>query len=837
MIPKPHPLQLENWNISRGMARLWQTVLMRAIRRTAVLTLTTTAATLAQGIITTVAGSDYIFPDDNKPAIEAHLAGPEILAADAQGNYYIAEPQLNMVLKVDRNGLLTVLAGNGLKRRAGEGGLARAASIGEPRAVATDAQGNIYVASEFIHTVFKVDRNGIVTVVAGRGFGVGGEGGQATQTPIEHPSCVGVDSQGNVYYCENIETLGSRVRRVDRNGIVTTIAGNINATAAGDGGPATNAALIYPRAVVFDAQGNMYIAESGAGRIRRVSNGVITTFAGGGNDSVNNGIPATQASLGSPAGMVFDAAGNLLIVDGGLHRVRRITTDGMIATIAGTGNNDFAGDGNTAANASFSNPVGIALDSSGNLLIGDRDNQRVRRVLTNGLVQTAAGRGGFTGDGGAAIVARLVNAIGLTMSTSGTLYIADPDSHRIRQVTAGGLITSLVGTGRAASSPDNTPAANASIPGAFSVAVDGANNVYFDENCRIRRITAAGILTTFAGNGACRFSGDGGPAINAGLTASGMTFDRAGNLYIADIQNARIRRITPAGVISTLAGNGVAGYSGDGGPAVQAAIRPSGEGIAVDASGNIYFTEFVNHRVRKISNGTITTFAGNGLGGNTGDGGPATEARVGGPLGLALDSLGNLYITTAGTIRRVSAAGVITRYAGRGNPNGFSGDGGSALNAAFNFVRGLAIDANNNLYLCDVGNQRVRVVQAMVGPSIILSQKGLTFRGVSGVSSPTPQTFTVVNGGQGPLNFGVFPTTLSGGTWLSAAPAAGLAAAGAAGVAVTVSVNPTGLAPGDYYGQVEIRAATAANSPQSVTIVLNGHSHRVSYARELPEGI
>ncbi len=787
--------------------------------RTLILLFGVASSAFAQGIITTAAGSDYIFADDNTPAVQARLAGPVGLAADPQGNYYIAEPQLNLVMKVDRNGLLTVLAGNGLKRLAGEGGLARAASIGEPRHVATDAQGNVYIASEFIHRIFKVDRNGIVTVVAGRGFGIGAEGGQATQTPLEHPSSVGVDAQGNVYYGENIETLGSRVRRVSTTGIVTTVAGNINATALGDGGPATNAGLSFPQAVVFDSRGNMYISESGRNRIRRVSNGVITTFAGGGNDNVNNGIPATQASLANPGGLLFDPAGNLLVVESGSHRIRRITSDGMIATIAGTGNNDFAGDGNTAANASFSNPVGIAMDSAGNLLIADRDNQRVRRLLASGIVETAAGRGGFTGDGGAAILARLVGPVALAMNAASTLYIADPDSHRIRQVTAGGQITTLVGTGRAASSPDNTPAGNASIVGSFSVAVDAANNVYFDENCRIRRVTTAGILNTFAGNANCQFSGDGGPAINAGLTASGMTFDRSGNLYIADVFNARIRRITPAGVITTIAGNGLAGYSGDGGPALQAAIRPA-DGIAVDASGGVYFTEFVNHRVRKISNGTITTFAGNGLGGRSGDGGPAADARVGGPFGLGFDSLGNLYIATAGSVRRVSPTGVITQYTG--NRNGFSGDGGSALNAAFNFVRGLVIDANNNLYIADVGNQRVRVVQAAIGPSIVLSQKGLTFRGVLGASAPSPQSFTVVNGGQGPLNFGVFPSTLSGGpNWLSVAPATGSAAAGVAGVPLTVSVNPTGLPAGDYYGQVEVRAATAANSPQSVTIVLN----------------
>jgi uncharacterized protein (TIGR03437 family) len=773
----------------------------------------------AQGIITTVAGSDYIFPDDGKPATQAQLAGPYSVAADSQGNYYIAEPYLNMVMKVDRNGVLTVLAGNGLKRFAGIGGPARAASIGEPRGVAVDAQGNVYIASEFVHAILKVDRNGVVTALAS-GFGFSGDGGPANQARLSHPTCVAVDTQGNVYFCNNSEGSNHRIRRIAPNGIITTVAGSAGIGSAGDGGPATGATLAFPQAVAVDAQGNLYISESG--RIRRVSNGVITAFAGGGNDSINNGIPATQAALNGPNGLAFDPAGNLLVAEAGGNRVRRITPAGLISTIAGTGNNDFAGDGNIAANASFSNPTGVAADSGGNILIADLSNHRVRRLLASGLVETAAGQGAFIGDGGAAINARLVALVGLAVNGAGTLYIADTESRRLRQVSPGGLISTLIGTGRSTFSPDNTPAAAASIGGALAVAVDAANNVYFDDFGRIRRVTPAGVLTTFAGNGTGQYSGDGGPAINAGLTVVGMAFDRAGNLYFADNQAARVRRITPAGLITTIAGNGQRGYSGDNGPALNAAIDPT-QGIVVDAAGNVYFSEYPNHRVRRVApNGIITTFAGNGQAGNSGDGGPATAARVGVPNGLALDSAGNLYIATnnCNCVRRVSPSGIITRYAG-GTRSGFGGDGGSALNAAFSFLNGLAVDSRDNVYIADFGNQRVRLVQAGVGPSIILSQKGLTFRSVSGAALPPPQTFTVVNGGQGPLNFGVFATTASGGNWLSAAPATGSAAAGAAGVPVSVTVNPAGLAPGDYYGQIEVRAAAAANTPQSITVVLS----------------
>ena len=740
------------------------------------------------------------------------------IATDSRGNYYIAEPFLNMVLKVEPGGVLSVLAGNGLKRLAGMGGLARAASVGEPRAVAIDREGNVYIASEFVHAILKVDPSGTVTALAS-GFGFAGDGGPANRAQLSHPTCIAVDGQGNVYFCNVGEGSQHRIRRIDTGGIITTVAGGSQIGSSGDGGPATSATLSFPRGIAVDAQGNLYIAESN--RVRRVSNGVITTYAGGGENATANGIPAVQASLNGPFGLTFDSVGNLLIAEEFGHRIRRVTPAGIISTVAGRGMNDFAGDGDVALNASFSSPSGVAVDSAG-VLIADRDNYRVRRVLPTGIVQTVAGRGAFFGDQGAAVTARLIGPVGIAVNSAGALYIADTESRRIRRVSPGGEITTLIGTGRTTFSLDNSPAASASIQGAVAVAVDATNNVYFNDYSRIRRVSPTGVLSTFAGNGNANFSGDGGSALNAGLTASGMAFDRAGNLYVVDSFNARIRRITPAGIITTIGGSGQRGFSGDNGPARNAAIDPT-QGIAVDAAGNVYFSEYQNQRVRRIGiDGVITTFAGNGRGGSSGDGGPANAANVGAPTGLAFDSAGNLFIASAGCncVRRVSPSAIITRYAG--NRHGFGGDGGSAVNAAFNFLNGLAIDSRDNLFVADFGNQRVRLIQAGVSPSIVLSQKGLTYRAVAGAPAPAPQTLAVVNAGQGPLNFGVFIRTLSGGSnWLSATPVTGTATGGGAGVPVTVSVNPAGLASGDYYGQVEVRAAMAANSPQFVTVVLN----------------
>ena len=333
------------------------------------------------------------------------------------------------------------------------------------------------------------------------------------------------------------------------------------------------------------------------------------------------------------------------------------------------------------------------------------------------MISTVAGNGaqGFAGDGGPATSANLNGPTGVAVDAAGNLYIADSGNHRIRKVTPAGTISTFAGNGTAGFAGDGGPATNANLNGPTGVAVDAAGNLYIADsgNHRIRKVTPAGTISTFAGNGTAGFAGDGGPATDARLnSANAVATDSAGNLYIADSDNYRVRKVDPAGRISTFAGNGIEGFAGDGGPATDARLTFMG-GLAVDAAGNLYLSDTGNFRVRKVNSaGTISTFAGNGIEGVSGDGGPATAANVWAPFGLAVDSSGNLYIAdrNGGNVRTVNTAGTISRFAGTSLGFGFSGDGGPALNATFAGVDGVAIDTDGNLYVTDRLNQRIRRV-------------------------------------------------------------------------------------------------------------------------------
>ena len=333
-------------------------------------------------------------------------------------------------------------------------------------------------------------------------------------------------------------------------------------------------------------------------------------------------------------------------------------------------------------------------------------------------ISTIAGNGiqGFSGDGGPAILAKLSFPTGIAIDASGNLYITGIDN-RIRKISAAGIITTIAGTGVAGFSGDGGPAVSAQIFNPYGIAIDASHNVYFSDfkNHRIRRINGStGIITTIAGTGTGGFSGDGGAAISAKIdSASGLVFDAGGtNLYFGDQHNFRIRKINMlSGIITTIAGTGVSGFSGDGGPAASARIAEVGD-IRLDAAGDLYFGDGTNNRIRKISAGIISTFAGNGSTGYTGDGGPATSAAIGQALSLTNDYSGNFYITNVNNacIRRIEAStGIITTIAGTGK-QGYSGDGGPAYAATVREPWAIVFDGSNNLYFTDVIDHRVRKI-------------------------------------------------------------------------------------------------------------------------------
>jgi len=379
------------------------------------------------------------------------------------------------------------------------------------------------------------------------------------------------------------------VLRLDSTtGILTRVAGNGTTGFSGDNGPATSAQFYFPTGIAVDSSGNLYIADTGNNRIRKVSNGVITTVAGNGSGgfSGDNGA-ATGARLSNPQGVAVDTAGNLYIADVGNQRVRKVS-NGVITTAAGNGTQGFSGDKGPAASAQFNSPYGIAADPSGNLYIADTENQRIRKV-SNGVITTIAGNGttGFSGDNGPATAAQFGTPIGIAADLAGNLYVADRDNDRIREV-------------------------------------------------------ASGVITTAAGNGTQGFSGDNGPAASAQLNLPiCVAVDSSGNLYIADSYNNRIRKVAN-GVITTVAGGGTP-VGGNSPALISAAQFGDPSGVAVDSSGNLYVTDQTSNRIRKVSNGVITPVAGNGTSGFSGDNGPAASAQLNWPFDATVDSAGNVF--------------------------------------------------------------------------------------------------------------------------------------------------------------------------------------------------
>ena len=333
--------------------------------------------------------------------------------------------------------------------------------------------------------------------------------------------------------------------------------------------------------------------------------------------------------------------------------------------MAGSGTVGHSGDGGAALEAQLSSPEGVALDGAGNLYIADRGNHRIRKVDAAGVITTVAGTGtvGYSGDGGAATAARLNGPEGVAPDGAGNLYIADTGNHRIRKVDSAGVIATVAGTGTVGYSGDGGAATAARLNGPAGVAPDGAGNLYIADtsNQRIRKVDSAGVITTVAGSSTTgAFGGDGGAATAARLnTPAGVALDGAGNLYIADTLSDRIRKVDSAGVITTVAGTGTAGFSGDGGAATAAQLNTP-EGVAPDGAGNLYIADKNNHRIRKVDTaGVITTVAGTGTPNFGGDGGLATAAHLRHPEGVAVDALGNLYIADRSNhrIRKVVGAG------------------------------------------------------------------------------------------------------------------------------------------------------------------------------------
>jgi len=644
----------------------------------------------------------------NVASASASIGRVSGIVVDQYGDLYAALLDYNVVVRKGRSsGTLTLVAGNGTPGYSGDNGPAANAQLFNPTGVAVDGAGNVYVADSGNNCVRKIS-GGTITTVAGTGLpGYSGDGGPAASAQLnpvagsQYGFGLAVDTYGNLFIAD---TGNYRVREVS-GGVITTAAGNGVFGYGGDNGTATSAQLAFPQAVAVDANENLYIADGN--RIRKVSVGVIATMVGSTlAGSGGNGGLAVNAELSGPAAIAVDTNGNLFIADTGNYVVREVT-NGVIGIVAGDGTAGFSGDGGLAAQAELSTLFGIAVDPYGDVFVADCGNSRVR-VVSAGTIATVAGGGTSVGDKGLASNAQLLNPLGLAVDSTGNVYIADVGNNRVREVADFDL-TSVVGNGFPGFSGDTARAANAEVDIPGGVALDSLGNIYIADsgNNRIREISN-GVITTIAGTGTAGYGGDNGPAASAQLSnPQGVAVDSAGNIYIADTGNYRVRKIA-GGVISTVAGKGTKGFTGDNGPATSAALSVV-ESVAVDAAGNLYIADSLNHRIRVVAGGAITTVAG---GGNVfpGNSGLATNALLGTTEGVAVDSLGSLLVSDldSSSIRKVTG-GIITTLAGTGS-GGFSGDGASSVYAQLDAPTGLAVDASNDVFVSDSGNQRVRAL-------------------------------------------------------------------------------------------------------------------------------
>ncbi len=656
----------------------------------------------ASGNMTRVAGSGvYGFSGDGGPATSARLAYPQGLLFDTSGNLYIQDGGNQRVRMVSGGtittvpgtaGLLGVTQGIYFGQTAGLNHLPGLASLGVVSGMAMDSKGALYISDTINHRVFKVS-GGTASILAGTGQpGYSGDGGNPSSAQLNHPFGIAIDASDNIFIAD---THNNRIREIlASNGVIYTACGLPGVPYySGDEGDAAAAAVNNPIGVTFDSAGNLYIADSANFVIRKVwkaahhttINGVdtalqpntIETVAGVASTStpmprpnpVSDGASATAALLGVPTAVAADAAGNIYFTDLDHQRVMMMSPGGVLSTVAGGGT--AIGDNGPAASAQLVLPFGVAADSNGNVYSLDKGLNGVRKI-SGGTISTVVGNGIFGGAGDylPAASAQLA-AVGIASDATGNLffatsgnYLVPPNGGRIRELT-GGTMFSVAGSGQVGSDGDGGPANNAQLNDPMGVAVDGAGNFYIADtnNFRIRMVSGASkTIGTLAGDGTNAYGGDNGAATSAQI---GRPFriaaDSAGNVYIADFDNAVIRKVTASnGIITTIAGTGTAGYSGDGGAATSAQIdRPSA--LAVNAAGDLFFFDLGNNVIRKISNGTISTVAGNGVRGYSGDNGPALNAQLGRSFGLTVDASGKIYVADVdNNVLRVLTTGTVS---------------------------------------------------------------------------------------------------------------------------------------------------------------------------------
>lgn len=910
------------------------------------------------------------------PPFEDSLGG---IVVDPQGNIYFADG--NYVRRVGTDGTIGTLAGGGTQSP-GDGGPGTQASLGIVNGLALDGPGNLYFAET--NRIRKLTPSGLLTTYAGGATaGFSGDGGPAASALLAQPEGLAFDAQDNLYVADgDVTNFPSRIREITVNGTISTVAGGGSAIPANGAAPLT-LNLSYASGLAVDASNALYIFAPKNGYLLKIAGGATTLITSTTPAAFATNVRASGSYIAGQrvydnSGIALDSAGNLYVADSRDGHLCKIGTNGTLTTVAGNGAYGYGGDGGPALGAIIQGPSGMTQTPDGTIYFLDTLNTRVRTIAPSGTMNTAisaatfpplgvfellnaitsdpsgnvyvqlahrvleftppgtiqilvnqSGASGSSGDGGPATQALLLSGGGLARDAAGDLFLSDPNANRIREVTPDGIIHTIAGTGIAAVSPDGSVAASSPISGPTTLLADAQGGLYFEEQQTttgggyvIRYITPGGLLKTIAGNAMGGFSGDGGPATQAGMALqnrTGLLFDAAGNLYIADGFNHRVRVVAPNGTISTFAGSGKSTTSGDGGSALGAGFSIP-RGLLLDAPGNLFISDIADNRIREVLaappsisvSPTQMTFTAQAAGTLTMPQSLSIDGPVSGVAFTIASSASWLVVSGGGFTPRLiqvrvdptnltagSYPATLTITAPLANPVSSTvqvmvnvGPGANPLfeadktSLSFTFPSAPINTETQNVKLSNAGSgsiafsavaqtasgenwlsvgkasgsvtpQSPATVAVIANPAglasgtytgtvtfassttgtsisvgvnltvstldqaIGLSRPALSFTAVSGGGVVPAGNFAVNNIGKGTMDFNVSAKTVSGGQqWLSATPASGAATSGGTPVNILVNVNQAGLAPGFYFGVVRVDAPTAANTPHVVSVAM-----------------
>jgi len=713
-------------------ARIGASASAAALTAVCILAAFTSASSFAQlppgaapGTIVTFAGGGT---EEGKLATTILLRHPSDLAIAPDGTLYVADAMGRRVMRVNPAGVVTIAAGGCEGTDVGDGGPANMAVLKCPQGIALGPDGSLYIADKLDHRIRRVGTDGRISTVAGTGTpGYSGDGGPATAAQLAWPEGIAVGPDGSLYIAD---TGNHRIRRVLPDGTIATFAGTGKPGYSGDGGPANKAELSWPTGVSACPGGIVCVADKGNNRIRSIRpDGTIRLVAGCGRPGLSgDGGPAVDACLNGPDRVFLRPDGFIFIADTGNHRIARISPTGIIETFSGTGKPGFSGDGGPCALAELQWPQGLVPGLHGELYIADSGNHRVRRVDADGVITTVVGTdpASVGKEGSSATYVQFKSPVAVGACMCGSIYLVDRDDHRARVVTCCGAVTTVCGTSNPASGPVSAsplPATDVALRFPNDITGSPEGYIYLANTGfhQIVRVNPNGTASAFAGTGSAGLGPDGVPALQSSLRdPKGVSLSKDGTLYIADTGNHRICRVGRDGIIHTVAGTGQPGYSGDGGPAVQARLT-SPASVAVANDGTLYIVDTGNHVIRRVRpDGIIETVAGTGTPGFSGDGGPAAKAQLHEPASLAVAVNGAIFIADMGNhrVRQISTDGTISTLAGTGE-RGYYGDGGPASLAALDTPTDVSIGRDGTLYVADSGNHVIRAVVGVAPPFVV----------------------------------------------------------------------------------------------------------------------